>query len=185
MSGMSPARAQRLTSALAIGTAIAALALFTVGCGSDDSSSGSTVEVTGQWARTSPMNVANGAAYFTLTSPVDDQLVGIEVDPSVAGMAEMHETVMATDSTMPMGTETTMAMGTATTMAGMGEMTMRPVDTIDLPAGTAVSLQPGGYHIMLMNLAKPLEKGSSITLTLVLKTAGKLAIDLPVLDEAP
>jgi copper(I)-binding protein len=70
-------------------------------------------------------------------------------------------------------------------MAGMGEMTMQPVDTIDLPAGTAVSLKPGGYHIMLMNLAKPLEKGSSITLTLLLKTAGKLVIDLPVLDEAP
>ncbi|MEY4173861.1 MAG: hypothetical protein RI900_1026 [Actinomycetota bacterium] len=174
---MSPARTQRLASVLAIATATVALALFTVGCGDDDSDSAATVAVTGQWARTSPMNAANGAGYFTLTSPVDDQLVGVEVDASVAGMAEMHETVMATDSTMDMGT--------ATTMVGMGEMTMQPVDTIDLPAGTAVSLKPGGYHIMLMNLAKPLEKGSSITLTLLLKTAGKLVIDLPVLDEAP
>jgi len=177
MNGMNAARNSRLTSALAMATAVVALALFTVGCGGSDDASSSKLTVTGQWARTSPMNAANGAAYFTITSPEADTLLGVKVEASVAAMAEMHETVMATD--------TTMAMGTATTMAGMGEMTMQPVDSIDLPAGTAVSLQPGGLHIMLMDLAKPLEAGTTIELTLSLKNGGETVIEVPVLDEAP
>lgn len=185
MNGMNAARTSRLTSTLAMATAVVALALFTVGCGDADDAASSKVTVTAQWARTSPMNAANGAAYFTITSPEADTLLGVKVDASVAAMAEMHETVMATESSMAMGTETTMAMGTATTMAGMGEMTMQPVDSIDLPAGTAVSLKPGGLHIMLMNLAKPLEVGTSFKLTLSLKNGGEMVIDVPVLDEAP
>lgn len=169
-------------SSLAMATAAVALAVFTVGCGdsdgdSDGASGTGSVAVTGQWARTSPMNAANGAAYLTITSPVADAIVGVKVDASVAAMAQMHETVMATDSTM--------AMGSATTVPGMGEMTMQPVDSIELPAGTAVSLKPGGYHIMLMTLAEPLEKGGTITLTLSLRTAGELVVEVPVLDEAP
>jgi copper(I)-binding protein len=120
---------------------------------------------------------ANGAAYFTITSPAADEIVGVKIDPAVAKTAQMHETVMAPDSTM--------AMGTGTTMAGMGEMTMQPVERIALPAGEAVSLQPGGIHVMLMDLMKPLEKGASIELTLSLRTAGEIVIVLPVLDEAP
>lgn len=198
-----PTRIRRASAALAVGL----LAFGTAACGDDSSDTADTaapttvaetveigsaapatdIVVEGQWARTSPMDAANGAAYFTITSADADKLVGVMADASVAGMTEMHETVMVedTDTSMAMGSDTTMAMGSATTMAGMGEMTMQPVEFIDLPAGTAVELKPGGYHIMLMELAKPLVVGDTISLTLTFETAGEIVIDVPVLDEAP
>ena len=52
-------------------------------------------------------------------------------------------------------------------------MRMREVKAIDLPKGATVSLKPGGYHIMLMNLKKPIAAGDKIPLTLVIETQGK------------
>jgi copper(I)-binding protein len=161
---------------------LAAGLLFTA-CGDDtDSTLGGEVEVSGAWVRTSPMDAANGAAYLTITSPVDDAILSVSVDASVAAAAELHETVMAepTGTTMAMGTD----MDTGTTMA-MGEMTMREVEEIALPAATAVALAPGGLHVMLLDLVEPLEVGDTITVTLTLESAGELMVEVPVLDEAP
>ena len=52
-------------------------------------------------------------------------------------------------------------------------MTMRPVESIELPAGKTVKLEPGGYHIMLLDLVKPLEVGEKIELTLTFDKAGE------------
>jgi copper(I)-binding protein len=177
-----------------VAVTLSLLALGATACGDNSSDSANTaadtvpigsaapatdVVVDGQWARTSPADASNGAAYFTITSADADKLVGISVDASVAGMAQLHETVMKA------ATDTTVAMGSATTMAGAGEMTMQPVDFIDLPAGTAVELKPGGYHVMMMGLVAPLKVGDTIQLTLTLEKAGDIVIDVPVLDEAP
>ena len=126
------------------------------------SSSAPSFSVTKQWARTSPMDSMMGAAYFTVTSPTADTLTGVKVDPSVAAMAQMHETVMDN-----------------------GAMKMQEVASVDLPAGSAVEFKPGGYHIMLMQLAAPLKVGSTITLTLELKKAGAITVSVPVLEQAP
>ena len=126
------------------------------------SSSAPSFSVTKQWARTSPMDSMMGAAYFTVTSPTADTLIGVKVDPSVAAMAQMHETVMDN-----------------------GAMKMQEVASVDLPAGSAVEFKPGGYHIMLMQLAAPLKVGSTITLTLELKKAGAITVSVPVREQAP
>ncbi|MDO8390784.1 MAG: copper chaperone PCu(A)C [Actinomycetota bacterium] len=188
---------------LAAATATVGALVLAAGCSDDDKADPTTTsepaaEITfeGQWARTSPAAVTAGAAYVTITSPIDDVLLDVSVDASVAAMAQIHEMVMAesTDTTMDMGSETTMGMGSETTMGmgsdttmamGDGEMVMREVDSIDLPAGVAVELKPGGYHIMLMELAKPLEVGTTLKITLVFENAGSITIDVPVLDEAP
>lgn len=165
----------------------AAVGLLVTACGDDTDPTGTaSVEVSAAWARTSPMTAANGAAYFTISSPVADSLLAVSVEPSVADRAELHETVMAepTGTTMAMGSDTAMGMGSDSTMP-MGEMTMREVESIALPAGTAVSLAPGGLHVMLLDLAAPLEVGTTITLTLTLETAGEVEVEVPVLDEAP
>ena len=62
---------------------------------------------------------------------------------------------------------------------------MQEVDEIALNAGEKVELKPGGYHIMLMKLAKPLESGSTITITLVFANAGEKMVDVPVREDAP
>ena len=189
--------------ALLSSVALGALTVALAACGSEGSNSAADttsagsgeLTISGAWARTSPSDAANGAAYFTITSPTADTLTGVKVDASVAGTAEMHETKMVTTgSSMPMGSDTTMAMGGDTTMPMGGSdttmnmgggMTMVPVDSVDIPAGEAVVFEPGGKHIMLMELAKPLEKGATFELTLTFKNAGDKVVTVTVADEAP
>jgi copper(I)-binding protein len=47
-----------------------------------------------------------------------------------------------------------------------GVMKMRPLERIELPAGTAVKLAPGGLHVMLIDLKQPLQRGEKVPLTL-------------------
>ncbi len=175
-------------------------------CGDDDdTASDSTttteapkpgVEVEGAWARTSPMDAKNGAAYMVLTSTVDDALVGASVAPTVAAKTEVHETVpvdsdssttmmSAPSTTMMAGSGTTMMAGSGNTMPGNPEMMMRPVAQIELPAGEAVELKPGGYHVMLIDLVAPLEVGSTVQVTLQFEKADPMTVDVPVRDDAP
>jgi copper(I)-binding protein len=81
------------------------------------------------------------------------------VPGSVAGHTEIHETVTVADSSG--GDEG-------------GRMMMRRVESIELPPGEDVQLKPGGYHVMLFDLKKPLKAGSRIKLTLILEKAGEI-----------
>lgn len=144
--------------------AIAVLALVAGACGGD-----AGVGVAGPWARTSPAMADAGAVYMTLTSTDGDALVGARVEPSIAADAEVHETVMtgAGDDAMA------------------GAMTMQPVARIDLPAGQTVALEPGGYHIMLIDLASPLELGQTFDVTLIFENEGEKVVTVEVRDAAP
>ena len=102
------------------------------------------VKIDEPWARaTVPGQKATGV-FMKLTASQASQLVG--VSSPVAGVAEVHE--MKMDGNV---------------------MKMSAVPAIDLPAGKSVSLQPGGYHVMLMDLKAPLAKDGSISLTLKFK----------------
>ncbi len=55
-----------------------------------------------------------------------------------------------------------------------GVMKMNAVDRVALPAGKTVELRPGGFHVMLMDLAQPLKEGDTVPLTLTFEDkAGK------------
>jgi copper(I)-binding protein len=54
-----------------------------------------------------------------------------------------------------------------------GVMKMRAIAKIDLPAGRTVELKPGGYHVMLMNLDRPLHAGETVPITLVFEGPDK------------
>ena len=155
---------------------VAGTALF-ASCGDDDTSSNSAPEITKVWARTSPMETSLGAVYMTISSKDGDELTDVSVDSSIAAMAQIHEMVMAsaeTDVSMPMTTE-----------AMSGEMVMQEVDSIVIDAGGSVDLMPGGYHIMLMEIAAPLELGAKFDVTLTFAKAGKVTVTAEVRDEAP
>jgi len=59
-------------------------------------------------------------------------------------------------------------------------MKMRQVAGIDLPAGKAVELKPGGYHVMLIDLAKPIAAGDHVALTLIVEDAARQQRRIPV-----
>jgi copper(I)-binding protein len=84
-------------------------------------------------------------------------------------------------------------MGASTTAGGMngsvpaagGMMEMKPVDQIAVPAGGSVALEPGGFHIMLRDLVKPLEVGTTVELTLTFEKAGDKVVTADVRDTTP
>lgn len=97
------------------------------------------------WVRgTVPQQKATGL-FANITSAKGGKLVA--ASSPVAGVVEIHE--MAMEGTM---------------------MKMRALPAgLDLPAGKAVALKPGGYHVMLMDLKQPLKAGATIPLTLVIE----------------
>lgn len=130
-----------------VGTALlVAMTALGVSGGVAAAHSGSSIEVKKPWARTSPMEASNGAVYMVLKneSKSDQALVGASVPASVAMETQVHETVMGSGGTMQ----------------------MQEVDQIAIPAKSTVKLEPGGYHIMLMKLAAPLQTGSKVKVTL-------------------
>ncbi len=102
------------------------------------------VQVQGAWVRTSVAGQGGTGAFMKLTAQNAMRLVG--VTSPAAAVAEVHEMKMEGDV-----------------------MKMRAVSGIDLPAGQAVELKPGGYHLMLMQLKQPLTVGATVPLTLILK----------------
>jgi copper(I)-binding protein len=106
------------------------------------------ISVTDAWARATMPGQKVSGAYMQIQSDADARLVG--ASSTVVPRVEVHEMKMDGDV-----------------------MRMREVQAIDLPQGKTVSLQPGGYHIMLMNLQKPIAAGDVIPITLVIESGGK------------
>ena len=143
----------------------------------------SGVSVDDAWARTSPAMASAGAVYMDLTAAEADRLIGVTVDPAIAATAEVHETTMASGDDMGDGHMDNGEMGDGD-LAG-ATMMMQEVEAIELPAGEAVSLEPGGYHIMLMQLAEPLETGATFDVTLLFAEADEQVISVEVREDAP
>ena len=115
------------------------------------------VAVQNAWVRTTVPGQKASGAFMTLTAKADLQLVG--VSSPVAGVSEVHEMKMTGDI-----------------------MQMRAVPNLALPAGKVVTLRPGGYHIMLLDLKTALPKDTTVPLTLLFKDAkgGQSKIELMV-----
>ena len=126
--------------------------------------SAQVVQVQGAWARASVPGQKATGAFMTLTAPAGATLVGVSTP--AAGLAEVHEMKMEGDV-----------------------MKMRALPSLALPAGQAVELKPGGYHVMLLDLKAPLAKDSTVPLTLVFQDAkgveSKLNLTVPVGTSAP
>ena len=136
--------------------AAAAFVLLISACGGD-----AEVEVDDAWARTSASSQENGAVYMRISGgDVADQLLGVSVGADVARMAQIHETSMDSD----------------------GVMMMQPVPAIEVAAGGEVALEPGGFHVMLMQLAEPLVAGEEIEVTLTFAEAGDIEVTAEVRD---
>ncbi len=138
---------------------LAVLALLTGACGG-----GGELSVDDAWARTSAGMQEAGAVYMTITGGDEaDRLIGVSVSSDVAQVAELHETAM--------------------TEGGEGMMSMQQVTAIDIPADGEATLEPGGFHVMLMKLAQPLATGSTVDLTLTFENAGTVTVSAEVRED--
>ena len=160
----------------------AAATLLLAACG-DDTNSVSELTVERAWSRTTPAGATTGVAYFEITSPDDDTIVGVSVPADIAAGAELHETMAAGDSGHSHGGDT--ADTAADTTAASGEMVMEPLDEVELPADTTVVFEPGGLHVMLIDLADALTLDEEFTLTLTLGSGDQIDVDVVVADNVP
>lgn len=171
----------RRPALLALAALLAVGALAATAC-SGSSSSSSNVKVNGvivkdAWARTSAISSGDGAAYVTIenTTDVPEKLLSVEVPTSVARTAQVHETVMG-------GGESSTSMAMNGAMDGQAMMSMREVSSVTIPAGGTVKLEPGGYHVMLLDLASPLQAGQKFTMTLGFMNARVVQVEVTVKD---
>ena len=94
------------------------------------------------WARATTPTARNGAAFLTLANPTSAPVKLIAAAaPAICDRVELH-----THTKRPDGT-----------------MAMEQVPAITAAPGATVVLQPGGLHLMLMDLKVPLKEGSTIT----------------------
>ena len=64
-------------------------------------------------------------------------------------------------------------------------MTMRALDAVAIPAGATALFRPGGLHLMLEGLKRPLKAGERVTVTLIFARAGRRAAVFSVRDGPP
>lgn len=99
------------------------------------------------WVRSTVAGQKATGAFLQITSASGGKLVS--ASSPVAGVVEIHE--MAMEGNV---------------------MKMRALPKgLDLPAGKAVALKPGGLHVMLMDLKQPLKAGDTVPLSLVVEGA--------------
>jgi copper(I)-binding protein len=139
---------------------VAALVMGASACGggADDQ-----LSVEDAWARATPAVATVGAIYLRITSPVDDELVGATVDPSVAESVQLH----------------------STEVDDAGTATMTEQMSLAIPAGGELELDPLGNHLMLVGLTDPLARGERFDVTLQLTAAGEVTAEVEVRDSAP
>ena len=115
------------------------------------------VTVSEAWVRENAPGQAVGAAYMTLKSPEDSTLVFVE-SPS-AGAVEIHSMTMNNNV-----------------------MKMRKLEELPLKANKAEKLAPGGLHLMLFDLKKPLKSGEKVDFKLCFKDkSGNITHQLVIL----
>ncbi len=120
------------------------------------------IEVQDPWARATLGQSRTGAAYLTLsaTGPAADRLVS--ASSPVAAKTELHNHIMVGNVAQ-----------------------MRPVDAIEVAPGSPTLLQPGGLHIMLIDLKAPLQAGTSFPVTLTFEKAGTVTVQVAVRANRP
>lgn len=115
------------------------------------------IAITTAWARATPPRPPVGGAYLTITNAgaQSDFLVGGKT--GAAKSVELH-----------------------THQKDGQVMRMVALSSIEVPAGQTVTFAPGGLHVMLIGLAKPLKEGESFPLTLEFANAGPVTVTVDV-----
>jgi len=116
------------------------------------------IVISAPWSRATPAGASVAAGYIVITNKglSADRLLSFTTD--LAGQPEVHE--MSHEG---------------------GVMKMRPLPKgLAIPAGASVKLEPGGYHLMLLQLKKPLTVGQRYKATLVFEKAGPVEVEFEV-----
>ncbi|MCO4787129.1 copper chaperone PCu(A)C [Marinomonas atlantica] len=119
----------------------------------------STIELSDPAVRAMPPGAPASGAYVTLTNHSDQERFLVDVESDAADTVEIHISKMEGDT-----------------------MVMARVPHIAVPAHGQAMLKPGGYHIMMIGLAKPFKAGDQVKFTLVMKNGERIPMQAPVMS---
>lgn len=140
-----------------VGAATVAMSISGVAFAGSGHAMAEGVMAHGAWVRLVPPVAKNSAAYMEIKNTGNKVLEIESAQSPVAAVVEVHKTTM-TD----------------------GVMRMAEVKDLTIPVGGKVEMQPGGYHVMLINLTEPLQKGQVVPVTLTFKTGQVLKVNATV-----
>jgi hypothetical protein len=141
---------------IAIAVALVAVTVM-IGTAAADDYQVKFLRVGNPFTRATPPGAMVAGAFMSIQNQGKEADRLVSASSPVAGVVEIHEM----------------------TMDG-GLMKMRAVNGIDLKPGATVELRPGGYHIMLEDLKRPLKDGEQIPLTLTFEKGGVLEVKVNV-----
>jgi len=113
------------------------------------------IRVTDAWSRATAPGQENGSVGLIITSQKDARIIAVA--SPLATSAELHTMTME-----------------------KGVMQMRQLDFLELPAKKAVTLGPGGNHLMLFGLKHPLNAGDLVPVTLTVQFADKKTVKIKI-----
>ena len=126
---------------------------------------GDGMQVMDVWARATAGNPGeNTAIYAHITNNTgeDDVLTGVQVGEDIAARTEVHEMIQQGSN-----------------------MVMQQIEGgLQIANGDEATLEPGGYHVMVMNVASQLEVGQTFPATFVFEKAGEVQVQVEVRDAA-
>ena len=120
-----------------------------------------TLSIDDLWVRVAPPHMKMTAAYGELRNDGADPVTVVSVSTSITDRASIHETQLRNDRAM-----------------------MRPVTALSIAPGQQVTLEPGGLHLMLMELSTPLEIGQSIDICFMLDTGDSVCAEAEIRRQA-
>ena len=123
---------------------------------------GPDVFIEDAWSRASIGTSRPGVAYMTLRNTGAEPVVVTGLRTDLAMMPMIH----------------------ATTTDAQGVTRMSHMEEVEIAAGETVALEPGGMHVMLMDLQRPMVEGESYTLSLDFADGTEASVDVPILGIA-
>lgn len=156
----------KIPSRLTLITAlVAAATLALAGCAAtteplnEPATAGESVTITDAWVKTADEGMT--AAFGEIVNTSSSDITLLSASTAAAGMMELHETV---DD-------------------GTGTMSMQERDGgFSIPAGSSLTLEPGGNHLMLMGLTAPILAGDEVSFTLAFSDGSEFAFTAPAKD---
>jgi copper(I)-binding protein len=115
------------------------------------------IQIRHPWARATPPGAKVGAGYLEIRNNGSQPDRLLSASTSVAKRVEMHVTEHAAEVAK-----------------------MRQLRAFEIPARERLALSPGGAHLMLVDIARPLQKGERISMTLRFERAGEMEVQFEV-----
>lgn len=118
---------------------------------------GGNLLVAQPWAPATPPVASVGAVYFSITNRGSKADLLLSVTSPIAREVEIHESREV-----------------------QGSVRMREVMSVECPPGATLKISPGGLHVMLLGLTRPLQAGMTFPAALHFRDAGVIDIQVSV-----